>query len=67
MSPIFLGPFVNWCVVAVCCRVLLQCVALFYGVLQCFAMCLQCVTVYLNYNPEKVYSVNEPSIGRDFY
>jgi len=67
MSPIFLGPFVNGCVVPVCCSVLLQCVALFYSVLQCLAMCLQCVTAYLNYNPEKVYSVNEPSIGRDFF
>ena len=62
----FLGPFVNGCVVAVCCSVLLQWVALFYSVLQCFAMCLQCVTAYLNYTPEEVSFVNEPSMGKDF-
>ena len=55
----------NGCVVAVRCSVLLQCVALFYSVLQCFAICLQCVTAY--YNSEEVSFVNEPSMGRDFF
>jgi len=67
MSPILLGPSVDGYIVAVCGSASLQCVALFYIVLQCFAMCSQCVTAYLNYNPEEVSFVNEPSIGKDFF